>query len=244
MRIARRFFVMYRIFKKVWQGVLVAIFPVFCVGCGQEGGVLCINCGQVLKWQKIELCPLCREESMGGKACQNCVISPLVGAVAGFLYTDDGLVGKLIKSYKYDYQDGAGREIGRLVSEQVGGMRDFFTSFDCVVPVPLHRRRFAERGFNQAETVAFAIESGCGGGVVVLKDCLKRIKNTPRQAGLGREERLANLDGAFVCARDVSGKKVLVVDDVLTTGTTLVECARVLRAAGAREVWGYTVARG
>ena len=238
----RRFFVMQKFWRRILSVVLEALFPAYCVGCGQEGGVLCVKCAQLLCWQKIELCPLCRRVSSGGRVCDRCKPSSLSGVVSGFIYDEGGLVGKLIKSYKYDYQYEAGVSLGRLVCQQVQSMGDFFSQFECVVPIPLHRRRYAERGFNQAEYFAEQIVSVSASGCVV--NCLRRVKNTPRQAGLGREERLQNLAQAFVCNGDVRDKRVLLVDDVLTTGTTIVEAARVLCIAGAREVWGYTVARG
>jgi len=236
------YFFMCKILKVFSQELLQMLFPAYCLGCGQEGGVLCIKCGQDLSWQKIELCPVCRAESLSGKICLKCVDVSLAGALAGSVYEETGLIGKLIKNFKYEYSTEAGRELCKLVSDQVRGMKDFFINFDMLVPVPLHSRRWAERGFNQAEILAMTIAKESG--VQISACCLRRIKNTPRQAGLSRTDRVNNLKDAFLCQENVSGRKILLVDDVLTTGTTLIECARILRASGAKEVWGYTVARG
>lgn len=114
--------------------------------------------------------------------------------------------------------------------------------FDGLVAVPLHPKRLRERGYNQSAILADALGQQLG------KPCLRaveRVRATPRQVGLGADERRSNVTGAFVARTDVSveGLSVLLVDDVVTTGSTLGECATVLRAAGAREVRAVTLAR-
>jgi len=108
---------------------------------------------------------------------------------------------------------------------------------DVVVPVPLHRSRERVRGFNQAELIAVRT------GLPVLNRVLRRRKNTPSQTGLTRSERKRNLAGAFELRGDVRGRKMILVDDVYTTGSTMNEIARTLKRGGAERVEVLTVAR-
>jgi ComF family protein len=116
--------------------------------------------------------------------------------------------------------------------------------FDAILPVPLHPKRQAERGYNQSALLARRL-----GRVVALpvrEDVLRRVRSTPPQVGLDRAKRRENVAGAFACPPDhpaLVGKTLLLVDDVCTVGATLAACAEALRAAGAREVWALTVAR-
>jgi len=114
--------------------------------------------------------------------------------------------------------------------------------FEMLVPVPLHPARLAERGFNQAAMLASPL--GAGWQVPVLPEALSRIRSTRSQIDLGLEERRANVSGAFRGSEEiVSGRSILLVDDVYTTGATLGACALALRHAGASEVAAVTLAR-
>jgi ComF family protein len=115
--------------------------------------------------------------------------------------------------------------------------------YDTIIPVPLHNKRLRERGYNQSELLA--MEIGRGTGVPVEKDLLTRHRQTSAQAMTKSiQERHANLAGAFTCkSENISGKKVLLIDDVATSGATLDACAKALKSAGAVSVWGLTLAR-
>lgn len=110
-----------------------------------------------------------------------------------------------------------------------------------ILPVPLHRRRYLERGFNQAEIIARAWSKHLS--LPMLKNVLVRSRPTLTQVGLGRAERQKNLVGAFKLKQPIESPGVILIDDVFTTGSTLQECARVLKEGGAKEVWGVTIAR-
>lgn len=115
---------------------------------------------------------------------------------------------------------------------------------DAIVPVPLHPRKKREREFNQAEYLAGALSRAFG--VPVLSGSLRRVKDTVTQMALDAERRAANLRGAFAMRRTeaVAGKRLVLVDDVFTTGATMDACAKVLRVAGAQRVIALAVARG
>ena len=117
-----------------------------------------------------------------------------------------------------------------------------FKQCDMLVPVPLHWQRYMQRGYNQSEVLAKMLAKYLN---IPVKSPLKRIRHTTRQATLSREERLKNLKDAFAVPHPekVSGKTVLLIDDVLTTGSTLHACAEALRLAGASDIKVFTAAR-
>jgi ComF family protein len=158
------------------------------------------------------------------------------------LFEETNLLGRLIYSYKYNFLDEALPVFDRFIREFIEKERQIFSQIDLVVPVPLHRRRLAERGFNQAEKIGEIVSKYLG---VSLEDVVKRKRATRQQAKLGRSERLQNMQDAFVLKNNiVVGKNILLIDDVLTTGSTLNECAKVLRDSGAQTVLAFTLARG
>jgi len=114
---------------------------------------------------------------------------------------------------------------------------------DLIVPVPLHRFKLRQRGYNQSELLAQHFAHCIG--LPFCGNCLVRVRNTPSQTTLGRAGRLQNMTGAFACVRPevVKGKTVLLIDDVATTGATLEGCAQALKQGGAKQVLAYTYAR-
>lgn len=115
--------------------------------------------------------------------------------------------------------------------------------YDVLVSVPLHPKRLRERGYNQSTLLARGLSAKSG---IPFWDCLRRVRNTPHQTGLNRNQRLHNLDGAFTLKAGVriTGKKILLVDDVFTTGSTLRACAGVLHRYGATQIKGICLAAG
>lgn len=149
---------------------------------------------------------------------------------------------QVVHRFKYGRQASLGQPLGRLMAE---ACRPWFTlpDLDLVVPVPLHPRRLRWRGFNQS--VLLGREVGRAWGVRLDPFVLTRRKETAPQSSLALKERHPNVRGAFAVAprRSVEGKRLLLVDDVHTTGATVNECARVLMRSGAREVQVLTLGR-
>jgi len=177
-------------------------------------------------------CPICRR-----------VERPFERAVAYGSY--DGGLRELIHLLKFHGVKPAANVLGRMLAEAIGKL-DLGDSI-LVIPVPLYRTKRQERGFNQAEMIArVAIKASLARERLELApDILRRTRDTHSQIGLTSHQRRENLRGAFSVARaaEVTGREVLLVDDVYTTGTTVSECARVLRRAGAAKVLVATVAR-
>jgi len=155
-----------------------------------------------------------------------------------------GNVRGLIHLLKYDNVTPAVPVLGQLLAEAIQQLDVKGESAPVLVPVPLHASKRSERGFNQAELIVRAAVKHLPQPLEVAA-VLKRTRPTHSQVGLTREERIANLRDAFrvIDPARVKGRTVIVVDDVMTTGTTVSECARVLKKAGAERVWAATVAR-
>lgn len=157
------------------------------------------------------------------------------------LGTFDDYFQKLIHGFKYQQKSSLGKRLGKALGEKLKEDK-IAEKFDCLVPVPLHSARKRDRGFNQSEILALEMSEATN--LPVLKKLLKRTKNTKDQTKLTPEERIENVKGAFALKDPeiVAGTRVILVDDVMTTGATLGECASVLLEAGAERVIGATIA--
>jgi len=152
----------------------------------------------------------------------------------------EGLLLDLVVRLKYRGEE----RLGSLLGERMAGvLKDTESGIDLIVPVPLHAARLRERGFNQATLLARRI--GKEWGKEVDPFLLKKVRATPAQATLSREERRKNIKGAFLVADEarIAGKKILLVDDVATTGATLNEAAKILKKSGATGVEAAVAAR-
>jgi ComF family protein len=183
---------------------------------------------------------------MGDGLCVNCrETSPEFERAASFGEYKDGLR-ELIHLLKYEGITPAQALLGQMLASAISDLLPAAGDEPLLlVPVPLHRSRRRSRGFNQAELIARAALKRVSQPMELVSDLLIRQRETVSQVGLSREERIKNLHGAFRVGdrTRVSGRNIVVVDDVMTTGTTLSECARVLKKAGANKVWAATVAR-
>lgn len=204
--------------------------------CQGPGGTLCEPCRKDLPWLTEARCPVCAQPTPGGETCGHCLkeTPAFVRTLALFGYGFP--VDRLIQGLKYG-EDLALAPLlgGLLVARLQGGLPDVW------LPMPLHANRLKERGFNQA--VEIARELSARTCVPMQPGWAARVRDTPPQAGLKREARKKNLRGAFACSGKVAGLHVGIVDDVMTTGSTLDELAKTLRSSGAREVSCLVVAR-
>jgi ComF family protein len=152
----------------------------------------------------------------------------------------EGVLREAIHRFKYRNVRGLAEPLGELLASY---MVDHSLPADVVVPVPLHPARLADRGYNQSALLAR--ELGRRLDLPVVEDSLLRVRHTRQQVGLSIEERRRNVADAFACRDDrLAGCRVLLIDDVYTTGATLNACGEALIAAGAASAWGLTLAHG
>jgi ComF family protein len=214
-----------------------AMLPAQCVLCGASTGAarVCDACATTLPRMPADRCARCASALPTGGTCGACLErSPHYDAVSA-AYAYEFPVDALIQAYKY----GGDLTLAPLLARELA--RVLNDTADAIIPMPLARERQRSRGFNQAQELARGI--GRALRVPVLASACRKVAETPPQAGLSLAARARNVRGAFVCDSDLSGKHVAVVDDVMTTGATLNELARVLKRAGAAHVSGWVVAR-
>jgi ComF family protein len=207
---------------------------------------LCPSCRQTLRPVASPLCHACGQPFVSSVLedhhCGACTISPPPFAAARSAYRYEGGVHDLIHRYKYGKAVRLRRPLALLQEEQLTPfVRE--AAPDLLVPVPLHVQRLRWRGFNQV--VLMADQLSLSWGIPLCRDALRRRRPTGEQATLDALARARNVRGAFEIARpgEVEGRRILLLDDVYTTGSTVRECARVLRKAGSGEVFVATVAR-
>jgi len=253
-------------------GLFATLFPSDCRLCGApliniSRLPVCEDCLAAMRPIAGGLCSICgervlspfafaaeagsadaRDSESGEARCGLCrrLEPPYVKATAYGSY-ESGLR-ELIHLLKYNQVRPAANVLGRMLAEAVEDLQPLLAGNEVlVVPVPLHSRKLRQRGFNQSELIARAgLKLTAADRQFELNaKVLERRRETKSQIGLSRHQRRENMRGAFVVAKpqEVAGREVLVVDDVFTTGTTVSECARVLRRAGASKVYVATVAR-
>jgi len=245
----------------VAAALFVTLFPSDCRLCGNpllniSRLPVCDDCLSAIHPISGGLCGICGERiegpyALAGNAgeirCGLCrrVEPPYVKAAAYGSY--DGGLRELIHLLKYEHVRPAANVLGRMLAEAIADLQPWFGDNPTVVPVPLHATKRRQRGFNQSELIARAAVKLMGGPshLQLSSKALERCRETQSQIGLSRHQRRENMRGAFAVAKpdEISGREILLVDDVLTTGTTVSECARVLRRAGAAKVFVATVAR-
>lgn len=226
--------------RNIWADLLALFFPVRCVNCHQAGSLFCSECQRKVEFVLPPLCPLCGSPSSNDQLCRQCQRdAPAIDGIRSVAFFE-GPLRQAVHAFKYRGLRSLAAPLASLMA--VYCRRDPLPA-DAIVPVPLHRSRLRERGYNQAALLARAL--GAEIGLPVHEDWLVRTRATPPQVGLDASGRKMNVAGAFHC-RDgdaVAGCRVLLVDDVCTSGATLESCSLALCQAGARSVWAFTLAR-
>ena len=216
------------------------IFPPYCVGCGREGAFICPVCRQSLPRIIPPVCPRCGRPHSSGVLCPDCIRwqADIDGIRSPFRF--EGVMREAIHQLKYQNLRALAAPLARMLQEYLIASP---LDIDVLVPVPLHRKRLRERGYNQ--TSLLAKELGKLINTPVVDDVLVRQRHTPPQARTATiEERTHNIADAFACrGNGLRGRRVLLLDDVATSGTTLDACATVLKANGVDSVWGLVMAR-
>jgi ComF family protein len=246
------------------------IFPLECLDCGKEGSYLCKECFKKLKINKSQYCLECKILNDYGEFCDNCQIKySLKGILIAGNY-DDEILSCLIKTLKYKFSFDIAKILSTFLflfleekinktkinlndirnflnKEKLGIFKKsplFFNDFKntVIIPVPLHKKRENWRGFNQSELIASNISKFFK---IPLLSNIERVIHKKPQAKLNEKERKRNIKNCFVWrGENLNQKNIILIDDVVTTGSTLNECARVLKKAGAGEIWGLVLAKG
>lgn len=232
----------------VKNAFLDILFPASCVNCGAEGTYFCQDCASLVEIFEDQYCPFCRIPKIvpDGRTCVRCRKDKKLNGLFCATSYENKLVRKMLQLLKYkpSYAKCLAEPLVSFIITHFQLVNKIDFSKYLWIPVPLHKSRLKERGFNQAEELTKNLSENLGGRLASA--ALVKKRPTKDQVGLPREERKKNVEGAFSCVKPetVKGEKILLVDDVFTTGATMEECARALKRAGAKEVWGVTVARG
>ncbi len=234
-----------------WGQLLDMIFPRFCAGCGRDVGEeavhLCWECLADTAYIQAPFCARCGDPVEGrvdeAFVCYNCAGQEPYFDCARSAARFRGVMQKILRDFKYHDALWLKQDLARFLETCT---RSHYEpdDFDLVVAVPLYAARQRERGYNQSALLAQALARRLGKPYVA--GCLARIKPTQTQTHLTARERATNVRGAFKAGRlsRLEGQGVLLVDDVMTTGATVNECARALKEGGANRVFVVTIARG
>jgi len=216
-------------FKKIFNFIKNWLFPIECLECGREDFWLCQNCFNKIKTYG-QILPFTEP------------VKYLNGIISACSY-DQPLLKNLIRAFKFNYLEELSNPLALVLFRfwLRNGLNRKFSDF-IIMPVPLAKKRRLERGFNQADLMAKNLSAYLD---LPYSQCLIRFKNTPHQVGLNKSQRQNNIKNCFqvIKPETVRGQKIILIDDVVTTGSTLDEAAKTLKQAGSLEVWGLSVAK-
>ena len=220
------------------RSIAAHLLPGSCLLCASNSAssLLCPACTADLPQLPAALCPQCGEETTLGERCGACLKDPPAFARTIALFRYEFPVDRLIQALKYGHQLALATWLGHRLGDRLVA-----EDYDLLLPLPLHPSRLRTRGFNQSLEIARVTSKTLA--IPMNPAILTRIRATPPQAELPLKERGRNVRGAFECARDLAGKRILIVDDVMTTGSTLREAARILKLHGAGEITVAVAAR-
>ncbi len=219
------------------------IFPKRCLGCGRIGAYFCSNCRNRIIFIERSICPVCEKAAIDGATHPGCRTRYTMDGLTSF-FRYDGIVRYAIKAVKYRLVTDLASEFISLIPSYSFLSKLLSTKplSSLLIPIPLHPSRFRERGFNQAEKLAQFIAPKLE--MPLADNLLYRIVKRKPQADITfKKQRIENAKGIFQLATSMLPEKVLLFDDVWTTGATMKEATRVLKKAEVKWVWGLTLAR-
>ena len=217
------------------------IFPSECLSCHKVGAPVCYACCESCALIDSDVCVVCKNNSLNGYTHRMCASNLLVPSrlISVFSYQDS--VRQCIRNSKYGPKEFAALKTLTKHALTILSKRETVFGVDLIIPVPISKSKNFERGFNQSSIIAQVLAGAYN--IPVNQNAVVRLKNTVPQAGLSKEERQKNVQGAFACSSVVKGKNVLVVDDICTTGATLLSLAKTLLESGAKDVCCFTLAK-
>ncbi len=225
--------------QQVWSSFVNLLLPPKCGGCQQPGSLWCESCRAAATPIAPPWCEKCGEPSVADRLCVNCRSHPLTIEKIRSVALFQGPVRQGIHRFKYQHWSGLADPFGEMLAAYWVAQQ---LTADWVIPVPLHPARERERGYNQSELLARQLSVRVN--MPLAARGLRRTRVTAVQMTLSAAQRRENVAGAFECVEPrVRGARVIVIDDVCTTGSTLEACAEALFKAGAASVMGLTLAR-
>lgn len=231
--------------RPIWNAFLDLLFPpaprcFFCQRHLSGQAQICLDCLHSISHPEGELCRRCGRPLQGTIPCPHCAGKTWAFTQARSVGPYSGELRSAVHRLKFRNQQAGARILAQLMFQSVEA--NWWPELDGIAPVPLHLDRLRQRGYNQAELLAYELSLLSHRPMWLL---LERQHPTPAQVGLSQQQRRLNMQGAFRVAagkQELQGKRLLLVDDVLTTGSTLDACARTLLQAGCQEVRAVTVA--
>ena len=225
---------------RIWNPTLDTLFPIRCLDCGVPGKFICPPCAELMPRLEEPFCEICANPGTDG-ICGWCLDKePEIDQIrAPYLYLPTSPIHKAITLLKYRGIRALAPEIADLLIRYMEGSP---AQFDCIVPVVSHPSRIRRRGYSQAALIAANL--GRRLDIPVLEDALTRVRNAPSQLSTrSREQRWNNVQANFASQHDLSGLVILLVDDLVTTGSTAASAAHALKEAGALSVFCLSAAR-
>lgn len=215
--------------KESIDSILDALWPRMCIACGHRllstERLVCTHC-----LMSLPLTPMAQAPADNELIHRLCGWGRVENAVAAYYYEQKSLTSRIVTSIKYNGWKELGIMMGRIAAEDVGA-KTIFADVDVIIPLPLHRRRQKQRGYNQSEMIARGVAAVLGKPIVT--DAVERVVYQDQQVKVNTLERHTNVSGAFgnVNASLLAGRHVLIIDDVITTGTTIGECINTLQTS-------------
>jgi len=238
-------------FQRAGKDILDTLFPLRCLGCRTKGAWICQACEHRIMLRTEQYCPAClRHITPTGEVCFSCRDKkrPALDGIFVASYYKEPLFAHALHTYKYRFIPQLSVPFGNILKNALE--KSPLRLPDMILPVPLHKKRLRFRGFNQSLLLAQELSTNLTPGldIPLRNDILVRTRYTkPQMKTASREERLMNLKNAFALAEGkeeaIRGKYLWLIDDVATTGTTLEECAALLKKHGAKSVFGIVLAR-
>jgi ComF family protein len=227
----------------IGASLLDFVLPRECVGCEGEGTWVCQSCTGLVRTPSDFRCPFCTAKTPRGRTCDTHRNAALESCLPCGFYHDPILQG-MIRRLKYGFTEELSTPLATLAARMAQKFRTLLPPKALVIPIPLSKTKFRQRGFNQTLPIATAVALTLG--FPLLPNALIRVKNSLPQARLQDAARRTNMADAFVVSESetIKQRNILLIDDVATTGTTLEAAARPLKNAGATSISALVLARG
>lgn len=233
--------------------ILDTIFPIYCIFCKRENQWICEKCFDKIIIKTEQHCPLCKKSvTPNGEFCFSCKYkNDLDGILIASFYRknkEKTLLAKIIHLYKYRFISELNLILGEILKKSI--LNSTLPLPEVIIPIPLHPHRLRWRGFNQSQLLAHYLGENLTPGLnlTIYDDFLIRSRNTrPQMEIKNKKNRELNTKDAFNINKhslsSVENKTIFLVDDIVTTGSTLFECAKILKKSGAKKVFGIVLAR-